>query len=113
MTAILLAALAAVGLFTLLWLGLGRLLIPTHSVHLLLPVKGDGGDLEHNLKGLHWLHTAGLLDAQIDLLDAGLSDAGRERVACTCMSTGNEIPCGETVVLPQGFFYLLCLSVVL
>ena len=54
MTAILLAALAAVGLFTLLWLGLGRLLIPTHSVHLLLPVKGDGGDLEHNLKGLHW-----------------------------------------------------------
>ena len=51
MTAILLAALAAVGLFTLLWLGLGRLLIPTHSVHLLLPVKGDGGDLEHNLKG--------------------------------------------------------------
>ena len=80
MTAILLAALAAVGLFTLLWLGLGRLLIPTHSVHLLLPVKGDGGDLEHNLKGLHWLHTAGLLDAQIDLLDAGLSDAGRERV---------------------------------
>ena len=43
MTAILLAALAAVGLFTLLWLGLGRLLIPTHSVHLLLPVKGDGG----------------------------------------------------------------------
>ena len=73
MTAILLAALAAVGLFTLLWLGLGRLLIPTHSVHLLLPVKGDGGDLEHNLKGLHWLHTAGLLDA-------GLSDAGRERV---------------------------------
>lgn len=80
MTAILLASLAAVGLFTLLWLGLGRLLIPTHSIHLLLPVKGDGGDLEHNLKGLRWLHATGLLDAQIDLLDAGLSDAGRERV---------------------------------
>ena len=80
MTAILLAALAAVGLFTLLWLGLGRLLIPSPSVHLLLPVKGAGGDLEHILKGQDWLHTAGLLDALIHLLDAGLADAGRERV---------------------------------
>lgn len=80
MTAILLASLAAVGLFTLLWLGLGRLLLPTHGVHLLVPVKGDGGDLEHHLKGLRWLHATGLLDAQIDLLDVGLSDTGRERV---------------------------------
>ncbi len=80
MSAILLAALAAVGLFTLLWLGFGRLLVPAAGLHILVPVQGDGNDLEHNLKGLRWLCTTGLLDARIDLLDAGLTDTGRERV---------------------------------
>lgn len=80
MTAILLASLAAVGLFTLLWLGLGRLLLPTHSVHILVPVRGDSDGLEHSLQGLRWLRTTGLLNAQIDLLDAGLSEVGRDRV---------------------------------
>ena len=54
MATILLAALAAVGLFALLWLGFGRLLVPAAGIHLLVPVHGDGGDLEHNLKGLRW-----------------------------------------------------------
>ena len=80
MSAILLAALAAVGLFALLWLGFGRLLIPAGDVHILLPVEGDGGDLEHTLKSLGWLRATGLLDARIDLLDTGLTEAGRERV---------------------------------
>lgn len=78
MSAILLAALAALGLFSLLWLGFGRLLIPAAGIHILVPVHGDGGDLEHNLKGLRWLCATGLLDARIDLLDAGLTDTGRE-----------------------------------
>ena len=80
MSAILLAALAALGLFSLLWLGFGRLLIPAAGIHILVPVHGDGGDLEHNLKGLRWLCATGLLDARFDLLDARLTDTGRERV---------------------------------
>lgn len=80
MTAILLASLSAVGLFTLLWLGLGRLLLPTRSIHIIVPVQGDGSDLEHNLKGLRWLRATGLLNARIDLMDAGLSQTGQERV---------------------------------
>lgn len=81
MLTILVAALAALGLFSLLWLAFGRLLLPAGEVHILLPVAGDGGDLEHTLKGLRWLRAAGLLSARIDLLDAGLSEAGRDRVA--------------------------------
>lgn len=80
MSSILLAALAAVGLFTLLWLVFGRLLIPADGMHILIPIQGDGNNLEHNLKGLRWLRATGLLDARIDLLDAGLTDAGRDRV---------------------------------
>lgn len=80
MSAILVAALAAVGLFALLWLGFGRLLIPAAGIHILIPVQGDGNDLEHTLKGLRWLCATGLLDAHIDLLDVGLTDAGQERV---------------------------------
>lgn len=80
MSAILLAALAALGLFSLLWLGFGRLLIPAAGIHILVPVHGDGSDLEHSLKGLRWLCATGLLDARIDLLDTGLTDTGRERV---------------------------------
>ena len=80
MLTILVAALAALGLFTLLWLAFGRLLLPAGEVHILLPVAGEGAELEHTLKGLHWLRAAGLLDARIDLLDAGLSEGGRDRV---------------------------------
>ena len=81
MLTILLAALAALGLFALLWLVLGRLLFPAPIVHILLPVSGDGDELEHTLKGLRWLRASGLLTAHIDLLDAGLTAAGRERVS--------------------------------
>lgn len=82
MTEIFFAALAALGLFTLLWLIFGLFLIPVGTigtVHIRVLASGDADDLEHILGGLRWLQRSGLLEGRIDIVDAGLSEEGRSR----------------------------------
>lgn len=82
MTEIFFAALAALGLFTLLWVAFGLFLLPTGTigtVHIRVLASGDADDLEHTLGGLRWLQRSGLLEGRIDIVDAGLSEEGRNR----------------------------------
>ena len=76
---VVMAALAVLGLLSLSWLVLGRLLIPIggrESVTL-LPGTGDGETLEQALNGLVWLRDGGLLNGKILIADCGLTAAGK------------------------------------
>ena len=77
---IILAALAAFGLGSLLWLALGRLVAPAGrggGVVALIPARGDGDQLEYELAGLRWLRGTGLAEFRVVIADAGLDATGR------------------------------------
>ncbi|MCD7822221.1 MAG: hypothetical protein LUG44_01620 [Clostridiales bacterium] len=83
MTTVILAALAAVGLAAVLWLLLGACLVPTgteDTLRVCLLASGAGAEVEHTLRGLKWLRTAGLLRAGVDIVDTGLNGEGRAQV---------------------------------
>ncbi|MCD8007844.1 MAG: hypothetical protein LUF68_02735, partial [Clostridiales bacterium] len=80
MTTVILAALAAVGLGAVLWLLLGACLMPVgaeDTLRVCLLASGAGAEVEHTLRGLKWLQTAGLLRAGVDIVDSGLYGEGR------------------------------------
>lgn len=69
------------GLFILGWLLLGRLLAPIGTkapVIAVIPAAGDGGGLEHDLRGLLWLRGSGMACLRIVIADCGLNEEGRE-----------------------------------
>ena len=74
-----LAALAVLGLISLIWLFFGWLLVPIggRSSVTVLPASGDGEALEQDLNGLLWLRDGGLLKGGVVIADCGLSAAGR------------------------------------
>lgn len=77
------ALLTALGALALLWAALGLFLCPLGTagdVTVTLHLRGDADTLEHSLHVLHWLHSSGLLEAELVLEDAGLTELGRERV---------------------------------
>ncbi|MCD8145922.1 MAG: hypothetical protein LUD84_01370 [Clostridiales bacterium] len=83
MTTVILAALAAVGLGAVLWLLLGVCLMPVGTegtLRVCLLASGAGAEVEHTLRGLKWLRTAGLLRAGVDIVDTGLNGEGRAQV---------------------------------
>jgi hypothetical protein len=86
MATVLLATLAALGALALLWAVLGLFLCPLGTagdVIVTLYLRGDADTLEHSLRALQWLHSSGLLEAEVVLEDAGLTELGRERVKRT------------------------------
>lgn len=66
------ALLAAFGLAGLIWLCLGRFLLPVGGMGPVQVWLTPGPGLEQDLKGLQWLAAAGLLDARVTVLDPGL-----------------------------------------
>jgi hypothetical protein len=86
MATVLLATLAALGALALLWAVLGLFLCPLGTagdVTVTLHLRGDADTLEHSLRALQWLHSSGLLEAEVVLEDAGFTELGRERVKRT------------------------------
>ncbi|GEM_PF-1476188 len=93
MQTILLAVLSSIGAAAVLWLLFGFLLLPVgreNSVRVVLMAQENAADIEHILRGLHWLRAAGLLNAEIEIVDAGLDETGRERVRRLCGGSGAE-----------------------
>ncbi|MEG1858340.1 MAG: hypothetical protein RR216_06330 [Pseudoflavonifractor sp.] len=76
---IIVSLLAATGLLALVWLLFGRLLAPigTH-ICAVLPARGGGETLEHDVAGLLWLRGGGLAQARIIIADCGLDPQGRK-----------------------------------
>ena len=74
-----LEALAAIGCVTIVWVILGWLMRPRSMarVWLILPLRGDGADLEPTVRQIRFLQKAGLLRATTLLTDCGLSPQGR------------------------------------
>lgn len=82
---ILLALFAAAGVAACLRLLVGRLVYPLRGAVILIPAKGDGGELEHQLKGVYALSAGGQLEQEtICIADAGLNDAGRATALRLC-----------------------------
>ncbi len=81
-----LALSAVIGLLSIGWLCFGRLLIPAGgSAVVVLPGRGDGGDLEHAVRGILWLRGAGLLEGQVIIADCGLSAQGKAVAIALCL----------------------------
>lgn len=74
-----LAALAVLGLLSLIWMVSGWLLTPIggRSVTTLIPCSGDGEELEQAVNGLVWLRDGGFLRGKVILADCGLTDFGK------------------------------------
>lgn len=100
MLTIFLAALAALGLGTIFWLIWGLFLIPVGTigtVHIRVLASGDAQTLEHTLSGLLWLQRSGLLEAQIDIVDAGLDETGRIcAIRLVHVHPGTRLLCPDT-----------------
>ena len=76
---ILLALLAAFGLFALLALLLGRLFLPgpgAAPAYAVVPARGDGAALEQTVKGLLWLRAGTGQRYTVVIADAGLGPQG-------------------------------------
>lgn len=99
---VLLSLLAVVGLLSLSWLLLGRLLTPAGSGETLslVPGRGDGETLEQSVRGLLWLRGGGLLAGNIVIVDCGLTAAGRAVAVALCLrEPGVEIcPLSQVLV---------------
>lgn len=69
--------LAAFGLVSLGWLGLGLLLLPgSCASRMVVAAWGNGGGLEHTVKGLLWLRHMGLWRGEVVIEDHGLDEDG-------------------------------------
>ena len=74
-----LEALAAIGCVAIVWVILSWVMRPrpVARVWLILPLRGDGAELEPTLRQIRFLQKAGLLQATTLLTDCGLSGQGR------------------------------------
>jgi hypothetical protein len=82
---LLLALFAVIGLAACLRRIAGALLYPVQGALLFLPGRGDGGDLEHRLKGVRALCADGKLqNAAIFLADLGLDETGLATAQALC-----------------------------
>lgn len=83
-----LALLASVGLLCLGWALFGKLLTPVKDLgapmFALVKGEGDGDGLEHTLSCLVWLRGRDLAGCPVLLVDAGLSETGRQLAQCLC-----------------------------
>lgn len=70
------------GVMGLVWLLFGRLLWPVggteSTLWMVVLARGDGGTLEHTVRGLGWLCRAGLWRGRILMVDRGLTPEGQE-----------------------------------
>ncbi len=82
----LVALLAALGLALLGGMLWGRLLWPGPGPGLwaVIPVRGEGENLERILRGLMWLRGLGLLRCPVAVLDTGLTPRGRALALRLC-----------------------------
>ena len=87
MLEVVLSLLAVVGLMSLGWLSFGHLLVPSggEGIWALIPGRGDGGDLEQQVRSLLWLRGGGLLSGNIVILDWDLTPGGRAVAAALCL----------------------------
>ena len=80
---ILLAVFCTIGLAACIRFAVGRMVYPIRGALIILPARGDGRTLEHQLKGLWALSSEGRLEderiflADFDLNDEGLANAER------------------------------------
>ena len=77
---ILLALFSVIGLATCVRFAAGLLLYPVRGALIFLPARGDGRELEHQLKGLRALSS----DETVFLTDMGLSEEGLEAARQLC-----------------------------
>lgn len=82
---ILLAVFCAIGLAACIRFAVGRLVYPIRGALIILPARGDGRALEHQLKGLWTLSSEGRLENErIFLADFGLNDEGLANAERLC-----------------------------
>ena len=83
------------GILGLFWVLFGRLFWPVGTSEAALQVvvlaRGDGGALEHAVRGLGWLYRAGLWRGRILMVDRGLTPEGREVARCLARSGRAEL----------------------
>lgn len=71
------ALLAALGLVCLIWLAVGRLLLPVICPTRVVVTASESGDgLEQTVKGLLWLRGSGLWRGMLVIEDGGLNREG-------------------------------------
>ena len=69
--------LAAFGLVSLVWLGLGTLLLPGRcDARLTVSARGGGEGLEQTVRGLLWLRRTGFWQGELIIEDCGLDGDG-------------------------------------
>ena len=87
---ILLALFGVIGLAACVRFLAGLLLYPVRGALILIPARGDGRDLEHQLKGLRALSAEGKLEGETGFLaDFGLDEAGLAAAETLCRRYSN------------------------
>lgn len=82
---ILLALFSVIGVASCIRFVAGLLLYPVRGALIFLPARGDGRDLEHQLKGVRALSSDGKLEGEtVFLTDMGLDDQGLAAAAQLC-----------------------------
>ena len=82
---ILLTLFSVIGVAACIRFAAGLLLYPVRGALIFLPARGDGRDLEHQLKGIRALSSDGKLEGEtVFLTDMGLTREGLEAAAQLC-----------------------------
>lgn len=89
---IIVAFLAAGGLLALGWFLFGRLLSPVagENVFAVIPARGAGDRLEHDVSGILWLRAGGMARMTVVIVDDGLDCEGLA-VAAALLERDNGI----------------------
>jgi len=83
--------LVAFGAVCLLWMILGRLLLPgSCPVRAVVAAEGAGEGLEQTVRGLIWLRREGLWQGVVVIEDRGLDPAGRRLAQTLARQDGVE-----------------------
>lgn len=97
---IMIACLAACGVLLILWTMVEALLmpLPTEEAVLVLPLSGDGAQVEQQIRGCRWLREHRGLRARLLLVDQGLTPEGQIQVELLIRGQEGERLCAASQV---------------
>lgn len=86
------ALLAAFGLVCLVWMAIGRLLLPAVCpARMVVTARGGGEGLEQTVKGLLWLRRSGLWRGNVVIEDGGLDEKGLALALALVRASGGKV----------------------
>lgn len=88
-------ALASAGILLVIWALTASLLLPAQEDFVVLCARGDAGALEMRVRSYRFLRDSGLLQAELVVVDCGLTARGRAAAERLCVPGSGAALCSR------------------